>query len=72
VLSPSASVFRHAEFLVLRPALGVKVGGGTQLFSKGEVLDGVIVTHPVNAARKILIRTNLGVFNFNEEDIQGV
>jgi hypothetical protein len=69
-LIPSTPI--HADFLVLRPSLGLKVAGETRLFNKGEVLDGVMVTHPVNAARKVLIRTDLGVFNFNEEDIEAV
>lgn len=74
-LVPSISVPTtptHADFVVLRPSLGLKVAGETRLFNKGDVLGGVSVTHPVNAARKIVIRTDLGVFTFNEEDIQEV
>ncbi len=58
------------RFLVLRPSLGVKVDKGTWLFSQGDVLDGVLITHPVNAARKIVIRTDQGTFNVNAEDVK--
>ncbi len=58
------------RFLVLRPSLGVKVDKGAWLFSRGDVLDGVLITHPVNAARKIVIRTDQGTFNVNEEDVK--
>jgi hypothetical protein len=69
-LIPSVAV--RSDFLVLRPSLGLKITGETRLFNKGDVLGGVRVTHPANASRKVLIRTDLGVFNFNEEDIQEV
>ncbi len=66
------SIPSHADFLVLRPSLGLKVAGETRLFNRGDVLGGVLVTHPFNAARKVLIRTDLGAFNVNEEDIKEV
>jgi hypothetical protein len=69
---PTPSIPTYSDFLVLRPSLGLKVAGETRLFNRGDVLGGVLVTHPVNAARKVLIRTDLGVFTFNEEDIQEV
>jgi hypothetical protein len=40
------------------------------LFNKGEVLDGVLVTHPVNAFRKVIIHTDRGTFTVNEEDVE--
>ncbi len=62
--------YKLNRFLVLRPSLGVKVDKGAWLFSQGDVLDGVLITHPVNAARKIVIRTDQGTFNVNAEDVE--
>lgn len=59
-----------SRFLVVRPSLGVKVKVGVWLFNKGEVLNGILITHPVNAARKVVIRTEWGTFNLNEEDVK--
>lgn len=56
--------------LVIRASLGVKVGFGAWLFNEGEVLDGIRIMHPVNASRKLVIRTNRGTFNVNEEDVK--
>jgi hypothetical protein len=57
------------HLLVLRASVAVKLNAGTLFFSKGEVLDGMIISHPVNAFRKVIIRTEQGVFNVNEEDV---
>lgn len=62
--------FKPSCFLVLRPSLGVRVESGACLLNKGEILDGVLIAHPVNAARKIIIRTEQGTFNINEEDVK--
>ena len=61
---------KPSRFLVLRPSLGVKVKMGTWLFNQGDVLDGVLIAHPVNAARKVVICTDQGTFNVNEEDVR--
>lgn len=61
---------KPSRFLVLRASLGVKINTGAWLFKQGDVLDGVLIAHPVNAARKIVIRTDRGIFNVNEEDVK--
>lgn len=61
---------KPSRFLVMRPSLGVKVKMGAWLFRQGDVLDGVLIVHPVNAARKIVVRTDRGTFNVNEEDVK--
>lgn len=50
--------------------MGIKLGQGSWSFSRGDRLDGVLTTHPVNASRKLIIRTELGTFNLNEEDLE--
>ena len=59
-----------SRLLVIRASPGVKIGFGAWLFNEGEVLDGIRITHPVNASRKLIIRTSRGTFNVNEEDVK--
>ena len=61
---------KSSRFLLKRSSFGVKVGFGAWLFNEGEVLYRMLIMHPVNAARKIVIRTNRGTFNVNEEDVK--
>ncbi len=67
---PGSLARESSRFLLVRPSYGVKVGVGAWFFNEGEVLDGLLITHPVNAARKLVIRTNRGTFNVNEEDVK--
>jgi hypothetical protein len=63
---------KKSAFLVLRHSLGLKVAGETRLFKRGDILSGVLEVHPLNSARKVLISTESGIFNFNAEDIKEV
>lgn len=55
--------------LVLRPTLGVEVGADSRVFETGEVLEGQLVQHPVNAFRKLILRTPTGTLTLNQEDV---
>lgn len=54
---------------VLRASVAISVGVGAQIFSKGELLEGTIFNHPINASRKVIFCTHQGTFNFNAEDV---
>lgn len=71
-LALSKLAHKPAHLRLLRPSLGIKAGIGGWFFREGEVLRGVLITHRVNTARKVVIRTDRGVFNLNEEDIEDV
>lgn len=69
--SMSTNGFRGtSRFRVVRSSIGIKLGQGPWFFSRGDKLDGVLMEHPVNASRKVIISTVLGTFNVNEEDIE--
>lgn len=57
---------------VVRPTLGIKAGVGNWSFRAGEVLCGALIAHPINAARKTVIRTEQGIFNLNAEDVEAL
>lgn len=59
-----------SRFRVVRSSIGIKLGQGPWFFGQGDKLDGVLMAHPVNASRKVIILTELGTFNVNEEDIE--
>ena len=52
--------------------MGVKSGRGAWFLSRGDRLDGVLIEYPVNAARKVIVRTAQGTFTINEEDLAEV
>ena len=58
-----------SHLLLLRSSLAIKVGVGSCLFKAGDILNGVLVTHPVNTNQKVIIRTLFGTFNLNKEDV---
>ena len=57
---------------MVRSSIGIKLGQGSWSFSRGDKLDGFLIAHPVNTFRKVIIATELGVFNLNEEDLEEV
>ena len=59
-----------SRFRVVRTSVGIKLGQGPWYFTRGDKLDGVLMEHPVNASRKVIISTSLGTFNVNQEDIE--
>lgn len=63
---------RASHFRVVRPSMGTKSGRGAWSLSRGDRLDGVLIEHPVNAARKVIVRTAQGTFTINEEDLEEV
>ena len=69
--SVSTNRFRGtSRFRVVRSSIGIKLGQGPWFFDRGDQLDGVLMAHPVNASRKLIISTELGTFNVNEEDVE--
>ena len=60
----------ESHFRVVRFSVGVKLGQGPWSFSRDDRLDGVLLTHPVNASRKVVIATEQGTFSLNEEDLE--
>ena len=67
---PTPRARRTSSFRVVRSSIGLKLGQGTWTFRQGDKLEGMVMTHPVNAYRKVVISTELGTFNLNEEDIE--
>ena len=68
----STGLRQASRFQVVRTSLGIKLGQGSWPFSRGDLLEGLRVAHPVNAARKVVIDTQQGTFNINEEDLEEV
>ncbi len=69
---PLGRTRRKSRFRVVRASIGIKLGQGLWSFNRGDRLDGVLMTHPVNASRKVIIDTESGMFNLNEEDLEEV
>lgn len=60
----------ESRFRVVRFSVGVKLGQGPCSFKRGDRLEGVLLAHPVNAFRKVIIATERGTFSLNEEDLE--
>ncbi len=67
---PVGRTGQKSRFQVVRASIGIKLGQGRWSFNRGDRLDGVLITHPVNASRKVIIDTGMGMFNLNEEDLE--
>ena len=52
--------------------MAIKIHLGPWYLEKGDELEGTLISHPINTARKIIIRTTRGTFNVNQEDVADV
>ncbi len=60
------------HLVLLRRSVAIKIHVGPWYFEKGDGLKGTLIGHPINASRKIIIRTTRGTFNLNQEDVADV
>jgi hypothetical protein len=57
------------RLILLRASLANKINLGSRRFDEGEELTGTLIRHPVNDSRKIVMRTDRGIFNLDQEDV---